>query len=80
MQLSEYDPIDLAKKAGGVQLLPENADYYVEMVRCSALIAALPPADEGLLRVSDHGWRLWINSAEPMVNVARAEILLWELG
>lgn len=68
MQLSEYDPIDLAKKAGGVQLLPENADYYVEMLRCSALIAALPAADEGLLRVSDHAWRLWINSAEPMLH------------
>lgn len=66
IELSDYDPLDLAEKAGALQLLPENADFYVELMRCSALVAALPAAEDDLLRLPDHSWREWINSAAAM--------------
>ncbi len=68
MQLTAFNRLDLATKAGGMQLLPENADYYVEMIRISALVGALPMTAAKLPPILDNHWRQWINSGEPMAN------------
>ncbi|BBO34421.1 hypothetical protein [Lacipirellula parvula] len=66
MTIEEYDLLDLARKAGALHLLPENADYYAELIRISAIVASLAEPLQHRPRISDFEWRQWINSAEPM--------------
>jgi len=61
-----YDFIDLCQKVGATQLLPENADYFAELIRCSALVAGLPKSAAGLFRITDIEYHAWINSTDPM--------------
>lgn len=63
--LTEFDLRDLAKKVGGSQLLPENADYYIELTRAAAVIGSLKH-EFGLFQMTGNDWRSWINSGEAM--------------
>jgi hypothetical protein len=66
MSLSGYNYIDLCQKAGAIQLVPENADYYAELVRNSAVIAAVQESACGPFRITDFEFDCWINSPELM--------------
>ncbi|MEP4685454.1 MAG: hypothetical protein ABJ015_27890, partial [Rhodopirellula bahusiensis] len=65
--MTEFDVRDLAQKVGGSQLLPENADYYVELTRAAAVIGSLKH-EFGLFQMTGNDWRSWINSDEAMHN------------
>jgi hypothetical protein len=66
MILKQFDVCDLAQKAGALHLLPDNADYYAELIRISALVASLPDGSQQFPRITDCLWREWINSSTPM--------------
>jgi len=66
VNMEGYDYIDLCQKVGAIQLLPENADYFAELIRCSALVAALPESAGGPLPITDGEYRTWLNSSKPM--------------
>ncbi|PAY17437.1 hypothetical protein CKO51_21210 [Rhodopirellula sp. SM50] len=63
--LTEFNLRDLAQKVGGAQLLPENADYYVELTRAAAVIGS-QNHDSALYKMDGNAWRSWINSGEAM--------------
>ncbi|TWU02901.1 hypothetical protein [Stieleria varia] len=63
--LTEFDVRDLAQKVGGSQLLPENADYYIELTRAAAVVGSLAH-DSSLYKMDGNTWRSWINSGEAM--------------
>ena len=65
--MTEFGVRDLAQKVGGSQLLPENADYYVELTRAAAVIGSLKH-EIGLFQMTGNDWRSWINSGEAMHN------------
>ena len=66
MSIEGYDFIDLCEKVGATQLLPENADYFAELIRCSAMVAGLPESAVGPFRIADVEYHAWINSSDPM--------------
>lgn len=65
INLTKYDVRDLAQKVGGAQLLPENADYYIELTRAAAVISSLPPV-ESPRKIKRKFWLQWLNSGEAM--------------
>ena len=46
-------------------MLPENADFYVELTRAAALIGS-HNHDSALFQMNGNTWRSWINSGEVM--------------
>ena len=60
-ELSNFSLEDLCTKAGAIQLIPENADFFVEMVCGAAQLCALP-LKKGTEKVADATFADWINS------------------
>ena len=50
-------------------MLPENADYFVELLACAFQIASGPMREDTGDPISDDLFRQWANSAERMSNV-----------